>query len=104
MARHQFAQYIAEVGSERQVAAFVELLFFQARPLAINLSAFDAAAHHEHAVGVAVVGAAGRALALSPRSFRCTPSLGSRAGPVRSCTCLPFGWECSFFGLLSWFL
>src|ERR1035438_9367006 len=49
--RHQFAQHVAEIGGHRQVAPLIKLLFFQARPLAVDFAAFHPAAHHEHAVG-----------------------------------------------------
>ena len=58
VARYQFAQHVAEIGGQRQVAAFVELLALEARPLAVDFAALHAAAHHEHTVGVAVIGAA----------------------------------------------
>src|ERR1035437_408029 len=58
VARNQFVQDVAEVGGQRQVAALVELLFFEAGPEAIDPAAFDSAAHHEHAVGVPVIRAA----------------------------------------------
>jgi len=48
----------AEIRGEREVAAFVELVIVQAGPFAVNLPALHIAAHHEHTIGVAVVGAA----------------------------------------------
>ncbi len=53
-----FADHRAEVRGEREVASFVELMIVQAGPFAVNLAALYIAAHEEHAIGVAVVGAA----------------------------------------------
>src|ERR1700722_12193348 len=58
MAADKFSEDRAEIGGEREVAAFVQLARTEARPFAINFSALYRAAHHEHAVGVAVIGAA----------------------------------------------
>lgn len=52
-----FADDGTEIRGEREVAAFVELMIIQAGPFAVDLSAFDVAAHDEHAIGVAMVGA-----------------------------------------------
>ena len=57
-----FAEDLAEVGGDGEVAAFVELLVVQAGPAAVDFAAFDLAAEDEHGVGVAVVGAAGAVL------------------------------------------
>src|SRR5256885_13527549 len=48
----------AEVRGEREVAAFVQLMVVQARPSAVNLAALHIAAHHKHAIRVAVIGSA----------------------------------------------
>ena len=58
VAAYKLAENIAEVGGEGEIAALVELLFLQAGPLAVDLAAFDAAAHDEHGIRVAVIGAA----------------------------------------------
>src|SRR6266849_5772649 len=53
-----FADHRAKVRCQREVASFVELMIVQAGPFAVNLAALYIAAHEEHAIGVAVVGAA----------------------------------------------
>src|SRR5487761_2121834 len=56
--RDQFSQHVAKIGGQVQVAILIELLGLQARPIAINLAALDAAAEGEHHVGVAMIRAA----------------------------------------------
>src|ERR1700722_3396124 len=56
--RDGFADYLAKVGGEREVAAFVELRLIEPRPASVDFSAFHRTAENEHDVGVAVVGAA----------------------------------------------
>ena len=58
MLHHQFAEHVAEIGSELQIALLVELLLLQTRPLAVNFAAVNTAAEREHHVGVAMIGAA----------------------------------------------
>src|SRR5712692_114982 len=53
-----FADHRAKVRCQREVAAFIELVIVQPGPFAINLPAFHVAAHEEHAIRVAVIGAA----------------------------------------------
>src|SRR5208283_4677022 len=48
MARYQFAQNVAEVGGQSEVAAFVELVFRQARPFAVDFAAAHGAAECQH--------------------------------------------------------
>ena len=45
---HQFAKHIAEIGGQRQVPAFVQLLPLQTGPLAVNLSAAHAVPQQLH--------------------------------------------------------
>src|SRR5581483_7928734 len=58
MAGHKLTENVAEVGGEGEVAAFVKLLGGEAGPLAIDPAAANLAAHGEHYVGMAVIGAA----------------------------------------------
>src|SRR5579862_363050 len=58
MAVHGFAEHAAEIGSEREIAAFIQLRLIEARPTAKDFSAFHRSSHHEHHVGVAMIGAA----------------------------------------------
>ena len=44
VAHHDFAEDVAEVGGDREVAALVAVLGLQPRPLAVDLAALDAAA------------------------------------------------------------
>ncbi len=53
-----FSDDLAEVGGQRQVAAFVELRLIEARPASVDPAAFYRATKNEHYVGVTVVGAA----------------------------------------------
>ncbi len=52
------ADYGAEVRGEREVAAVVELMVVQPGPSAVDLPALHVAAHEQHAIRVAVIGAA----------------------------------------------
>jgi len=58
MLGQNFANDGAEVCGQHKVAPFVELLVGQARPFAIDVAALHVATHHEHAIRVAVIGAA----------------------------------------------
>src|ERR1700720_1996073 len=53
----RFAQHPAEVCGYREVAALVKLRLVKPRPAPVNFAPFDRAAHHEHYVGVTVIGA-----------------------------------------------
>src|ERR1700722_557200 len=53
-----FADYLAKVGGEGQIAAFVELGLVQTGPSSVDFSALDWTSQNEHHVGVAMVGAA----------------------------------------------
>ena len=68
--RDHFAEHLAEIRGDRQVAAFVELLVVEAGPAAVDLAALHVAAEHKHGVGVAVVGAAGAVLARGAAELR----------------------------------
>src|SRR5580692_9295244 len=70
MTRDSFANDLAEVCGERQVAAFVELRLIETRPASIDFPAFDRASKHKHDVGVAVVGAAIAIFAGGAAEFR----------------------------------
>ncbi len=58
MARDQFAEDVAEVGGDGEIALVVQLVGFEARPIAVDLAPLDAAAEGEHHVGVTMVGTA----------------------------------------------
>ncbi len=58
MALRNFAEDIAEIGSQLEIASLVELIALQAGPLAINLFAAHAVADYKHRIRVAMVGAA----------------------------------------------
>src|SRR5215471_21471592 len=84
-----FAQYLAEVCSYSQIAAFVEMLSREPRPAAIDSATLDRAAEHEHDVGVAVVGAAIAVLARGAPELRhaddhCVFAKIAQIGPERS--------------------
>ena len=53
-----FAEHRPEVRGQPQVAAFIQLMVAEPRPFAVHFSALHRPAHHKHAVGVTVVGAA----------------------------------------------
>src|ERR1700682_5324041 len=53
-----FAKHRAKVRSKCEVTPLIKLMFVKTRPLPIYFPTLDATAHHEHAVGVAVVGSA----------------------------------------------
>src|SRR5215469_15363464 len=55
---HGFAEHLPEVSGYGQIAAFIQVLCLESRPVAVNFSAFDRAAKDEHHVGMSVVGAA----------------------------------------------
>src|SRR6266550_2226484 len=52
------ADYRAEVRGEREVAAVVELMVVQPGPFAVDLPALHVTAHEQHAIRVAMIGAA----------------------------------------------
>src|ERR1017187_4215839 len=58
MARQCFAQHTAKIGGQRQIAAFIELRWIEARPASVNPSAAHRPTEDEHHIGVAVIGAA----------------------------------------------
>jgi len=70
MPRDGFADHAAEVGGEREVAAFVKLRLVEAGPLSVDFAALDRASHDKHDIGVAVVGATIAVLACGATEFR----------------------------------
>ena len=64
-----FAEHAAKIRGEGEVAAFVELMIVQAGPFTVNFSAAHVSAHHEHAIGVAVVRAAVAVFAAGAAEF-----------------------------------
>src|SRR5579872_2775315 len=63
MPHDDFAEHVAEVGRDREVASFVSMLDGEAGPAAVDLPAAHAAADDHHRVAVAVIGAAVAVLA-----------------------------------------
>ena len=63
MLLRKLAEDIAEVRSQRQIAAFVKIARLQPRPLTIDMAAANCVAYDEHSVGVAVIRAARSVLA-----------------------------------------
>src|SRR5207302_9339775 len=63
------AEHGAKIRAESEVAALIELMVVQAGPLAVDLPAGHVAAHHEHAICVAVVGAPVAVLARGAAEF-----------------------------------
>src|SRR4029077_9254788 len=57
MLLNDLAEDAAKVGGDGEVAPLIKLAVVQTRPFRIDLATLDVATHHEHAVGVAVVGA-----------------------------------------------
>src|SRR2546429_6586056 len=72
----QLAEDVSEVRRQRQVAAFVQLVALQARPVAVNFSAAHAVADNEHRIRVSVVGAAISILTRDRKSTRLNSSHG----------------------------
>jgi hypothetical protein len=70
MIAHKFAQHVAIVRCDGQVAPFKELLFFQAGPLSVNLPALNPTTDHHHEAAVAVVGSSVAVLLDSTAEFR----------------------------------
>lgn len=58
MIRDDFAEDAAVVGGDGEIALLVELVCTHAGPARVHFSAFHRASHNEHAIGVAMVGAA----------------------------------------------
>ena len=65
-----FAQDGAVIRGDGQIAAFVKLACAEARPFCVDLAAFHRPAYHEHAVRVAVIGAAVAIFARSAAELR----------------------------------
>ena len=66
---NSFAEDLAEVRGDGEIAAFVELLVCKAGPATVNLASLHLAAKYKHGVGVTVVGAAGSVLARGAAEF-----------------------------------
>src|SRR6266571_9205936 len=64
--RHDFGEYGAEIGSEREVASLEELLLLETRPAPVHLAALDVTADHEQRARVTMIGAAIPVLAGHP--------------------------------------
>jgi hypothetical protein len=54
---NDFTEHAPEIGSQREIAAFIELFLRKARPFAIDSSTLYRAADNEHYIGMPVVGA-----------------------------------------------
>src|SRR5205823_6144734 len=70
MIDEDFGEHVSEVGSEREIAAFIQLFGSKAGPSAIHLPAFDTATSHEETTGVSVIRAAGAILAHGAAELR----------------------------------
>ena len=57
-----FRKYVPEICRQCQVAAFIQLVGCESRPLTVDLPALDRAAHHKQSAGVTVVRSAGAVL------------------------------------------
>src|SRR5687767_12994721 len=55
MSRGDLTEHVAEVGGQRKVASFVELIALQTRPASVNFSTTHTVAHHKHRIRVTVV-------------------------------------------------
>src|SRR4030095_3628187 len=69
MACEHFAAYRAEVGSQSEITSFVKRFRRQSRPAAVNLAAAHLPAHHEHDIGMSMIGAAVAVLARRATEF-----------------------------------
>src|SRR5215475_1209430 len=58
MTAYEFAQHLAIVGCNSEIATFEELFFFEARPLPVHLAAVDRTADHDHKAAMSVIGSA----------------------------------------------
>jgi len=58
MSGQNFADHGAEIGGQGEVAAFIKLLLSEPGPLPTDAAALDVPTHEEHAVSVAMIGAA----------------------------------------------
>src|SRR5580704_18318746 len=65
-----FAQHAAVIGGDSKVTALIELSVGKPRPARVDLPTFDIAAHHEHAIRVAVIGPAVTVLVRCAAKFR----------------------------------
>src|SRR5579872_2945652 len=57
MPANYFAEDRSEIGRQREIAALIQLPWTESRPLAVYFSALHRAAHHEHAIVMAMIGA-----------------------------------------------
>ena len=69
MARDRFAYDLAEIGSQSQVPALVELRLIQAGPASVDFAALHRSTQNKHHVSVPVVGASIAVLARSAAEF-----------------------------------
>src|ERR1700691_3169746 len=58
MLRHDFAEDAAIIRGNCEVASLVKVAIAHSRPARINLSALDIASHQQHAIRMAMIGAA----------------------------------------------
>jgi len=70
MTGRDFRKHRTEIGSEREIAAFVELLIGKTGPLAMNFPAFDIAADNEQRTSVAMIGSTISVLSRHSAEFR----------------------------------
>src|SRR5215831_5612444 len=56
---------VAKVRCKRQITTFVRLIALQARPVAVDVSAANTVANHEHRISVTMIGSAVAVLARS---------------------------------------
>src|SRR5918993_1553136 len=70
MLDQHLGKHVPEIRRYGEIATFETLLDAQSRPRAIDVTAFDAAADHEHGVAVPVVGAAAAILRHRPSELR----------------------------------
>src|SRR5437667_12061086 len=51
----KLAEHVAKVGSQRQVATFIQLLVLHSRPFAVDFAAAHAVANDEHCIRVSMI-------------------------------------------------
>src|SRR5262245_19317973 len=70
MTAHEFAQHIAIIGGDGEIAALEELFLFEAGPLSVNFAALDRTAGHHHEAAMAVIRSAVAVLGSRSAKFR----------------------------------
>ncbi len=70
MARRNFSEYIAEVGGQGEIAAFVKLIVFETGPAAVNFPTTHTVSQDKHRIRMTVVRAAISILAYRPAKLR----------------------------------